>query len=290
MHYVKAKGILSSHNSMNIYRGCQHGCIYCDSRSTCYQMNHNFEDIEVKENALELLEEALKRKRKKCMIGTGSMSDPYMPLEKELKYTRQALELIEKYGFGATLITKSELILRDLDLLKRINQKTKCVVQMTLTTYDTKLSKIIEPNVCETQRRIEVLNILKEAGIPTVVWLCPILPFINDTEENLMPILEACAKANVKGIIHFNMGLTLREGDREYYYQKLDEYFPGLKQRYMIKYGNDYELLSPYSRQLKKILETFCQKHHILYDEKEIFTYMNTFEEKQKTEQISLFD
>ena len=181
MHFTEAKSILSAQNGMNIYRGCTHGCIYCDARSTCYQMDHVFEDIEVKINAPELLEQALRKKRKKCMIGTGAMSDPYLHLEKELQLTRRCLELIDEYGFGLAIQTKSDMILRDLDLLKRINQKTKCVVQMTLTTYDEKLCRILEPHVCTTARRIEVLNILKEEGIPTIVWMTPILPFINDT-------------------------------------------------------------------------------------------------------------
>ena len=177
MHYVTAKGILSAKNGMNLYRGCQHGCIYCDSRSDCYHMEHDFEDIEVKENALVLLENALRRKRKPCMIGTGSMSDPYMPLEEELQYTRKALELIFRYGFGATLITKSDRVLQDLDLLKVIHDKTKCVVQMTLTTYYEELCRKLEPGVCTTKARFEALKALQDAGIPTVVWLCPILPF-----------------------------------------------------------------------------------------------------------------
>lgn len=121
MHFVKAKGILSAKNGMNFYRGCTHGCIYCDSRSTCYQMEHDFEDIEVKENAIMLLEQSLQKKRKKCIIGTGAMTDPYVPIEKDLRYVRQALELASRYGFGFTLITKSDLVLRDLDLLKKIN-------------------------------------------------------------------------------------------------------------------------------------------------------------------------
>lgn len=183
MHEIQAKSILSAKNGMNLYRGCTHGCIYCDARSTCYQMDHAFEDIAVKKNAPELLEQALRRKRNKCMIGTGAMSDPYLHAEKELSLTRRCLELIEEYGFGLAIQTKSDLILRDLDLLKRINQKTKCVVQMTLTTCDESLCQILEPNVCTTRRRAEVLNILKEEGIPTVCWLTPILPFINDTEE-----------------------------------------------------------------------------------------------------------
>lgn len=184
MHFVKVKGILSSKNGMNLYRGCQHGCIYCDSRSACYKMDHDFTDIEVKENSLQLLEEALLKKRQKCMIGTGSMCDPYMPIEKDLCYTRQALELIEKYKYGVTLITKSDLLLRDLDLLKKINENSKCVIQMTLTSADDCIAKKIEPCVCCTSRRFEVLKILHEHHIPTIVWISPILPFINDTKEN----------------------------------------------------------------------------------------------------------
>lgn len=233
MHYVTAKSILSASNGMNLYRGCTHGCIYCDSRSRCYHMNHAFEDIEVKENALELLEDSLKRKRKKCMIGTGAMTDPYIPVEKEIQYVRKSLLLAEKYGFGFTLITKSAQVLRDLDILKRINEKTKCVVQMTLTTYDETLCRKLEPNVSTTRERFEALKILQKEGIPTVVWLCPILPFINDTEENLLGILNYCAEAKVYGIINFGMGMTLREGNREYFYRQLDRGFPGLKEKYI---------------------------------------------------------
>lgn len=227
MHFVKAKGILSARNGMNIYRGCTHGCIYCDSRSTCYQMQHDFEDIEVKQNAPELLEAALRRKRKKCMIGTGSMCDPYMHCEEKLGLTRRCLEIIDQYGFGATLITKSNRLLRDLDLLKSINTKTKCVVQMTLTTYDEALCKILEPKVCTTRERYETLKILRDNGIPTIVWLTPVLPFINDTETNLRGILDYCFDAGVKGIICFGFGTTLRDGDREYFYAALDRHFPG---------------------------------------------------------------
>ena len=173
MNFVKAKSILSSSNGMNIYRGCTNGCIYCDSRSSCYHTPVPFENIEVKENALELLEIALKSKRNKCMIGTGSMCDPYMPLEKSLCYMQKSLELIEKYGFGVTVITKSDLILRDLDTIERINKKTKAVVQITLTTYDDELCKIIEPNVCVTSKRVEVLKECYKRNIPTVVWFSP---------------------------------------------------------------------------------------------------------------------
>ena len=288
MHYVQAKGILSSTNGMNLYRGCQHGCIYCDSRSLCYNMSHAFEDIEVKENGPALLEKALKGKRKRCMIGTGSMSDPYMPLEAELGYTRRALELACRYGFGFTLITKSARVLRDIDLLKKINDSTKCVVQMTLTTYDEALCRKLEPNVSTTAERFQALEALRDAGIPTVVWLCPILPWLNDTEENLRGILDYCIRAGVKGIINFGMGLTLREGNREYFYRQLDRHFPGLKERYSKVYGNAYELESPNSPKLTRLFHRICEKNGIMHNNEEIFTYLNRFEDKQ--EQFSLFD
>jgi len=289
MHFVKAKGILSSQNGMNIYRGCQHGCIYCDSRSSCYRMDHAFEDIEVKENAPELLEDALRRKRKRCMIGTGAMSDPYIPLELDLEYTRKALLIIERYGCGVTLQTKSDRVLRDLDILKRINEKTKAVVQMTLTTADDTISKIIEPNVCTSRERFEALKILRDNGIPTVVWLCPILPYINDTRENIEAILQMCVEARVRGVINFGMGLTLREGDREYFYRKLDSSFPGLKERYIRKYGNSYEIPSPHSDELLRLFHHTCEKNGIMHNNDEIFAYLHRFEEKTPFEQLSLW-
>lgn len=287
MHYVTAKGILSAHNGMNIYRGCQHGCIYCDARSRCYQMNHAFEDIEVKENAIELLEAALRSKRKPCMIGTGAMSDPYIPLESQLRFTRRSLELIDKYGFGVAIQTKSDRILGDLDLLKRINNRTKAVVQMTLTTYDENLCRLIEPGVCTTAQRVAALKQFQDAGIPTVVWLCPILPFLNDTEENIRGILDYCIDAGVKGIINFGMGVTLRDGDREYFYAQLDRQFPGLKEQYIHTYGNAYEVPSPRNRQLLKIFHNICEAHGIWHENDKIFRYMGQFEEK--TDQLSFF-
>lgn len=290
MHFVKVKGILSSKNGMNLFRGCTHGCIYCDSRSKCYQMNHSFEDIEVKENSIELLEDRLKRKRKKCMIGMGSMTDPYINEELKLNYTRQAIEIINKYGFGLTLITKSSNIIRDLDLLKEINSKIKCVVQMTLTTYDERLCRIIEPNVSTTKERVETLIKLREAGIPTVVWMTPILPYINDTKENVIGILNYCKEAKVKGILCFGMGLTLREGNREYFYSKLDKYFPYLKDRYIREFGNSYVINSKNNYRLMKIFRDFCENEKIMHDYNKIFSYLNTFEEKETTKQLSIFD
>ncbi|MST61600.1 radical SAM protein [Peptostreptococcus anaerobius] len=290
MHFTKVKGILSSKNGMNLFRGCTHGCIYCDSRSKCYQMNHRFEDIEVKENGIILLEESLKRKRKKCMIGLGSMTDPYIREELQLNYTRKALELINRYGFGVTLITKSANVLRDLDLLKEINSKTKCVIQMTLTTYDEELCKKIEPNVSTTKERVEVLKILRDEGIPTVVWLTPILPFINDTKENILGILNYCKEANVFGIICFGMGLTLRDGNREYFYYQLDKQFPNLKERYIREYGNSYVANSKNNKTLTALFHEFCEQHNIVHDNEAIFNYLKLFEEKNCSKQISFFD
>ncbi|MBR6185003.1 MAG: radical SAM protein [Clostridia bacterium] len=290
MHFVNAKGILTGSKGfygMNIYRGCTHGCIYCDSRSRCYQFTHAFEDVEVKRNAPELLEKALSSKRQPCMIGTGSMSDPYIHCEEQLRLTRQCLQTILRHGFGAAIQTKSDRILQDIDLLDEINRRTKCVVQITLTTWDDTLCGIIEPNVCNTKRRIEVLEILRQRNIPTIVWLCPILPFINDTEENVRPLLDACAQARVKGIICFGMGLTLRDGDREYYYAALDRHFPGLKERYVHLYGNAYELPSPNSRKLTALFRSACEKHGMLYRPDDCFAYLQAFPEKY--EQTSLF-
>lgn len=290
MHFVDAKGILSAKNGMNIYRGCTHGCIYCDSRSDCYQMNHAFEDIEVKQNCVELLEKALRSKRKKCMIGTGSMSDPYMHCEEKLELMKQCLEVIERYGYGATVITKSNRILRDLPLFRKINQKAKAVVQTTLTTYDEDLCRILEPNVCTTKKRIEMLMTMKEEGIPTVVWMSPVLPYINDTKENLEGLLDYCIQAGVKGIICFGMGMTLRNGNREYFYKKLDEHFPGLKQKYQKTYGYAYEVGSPNGRALYRYFQDTCRANNILCTPEEVFSYINEFPYDKGYEQLSLFE
>ena len=289
MHYTKVKTILSPKNGMNLYRGCSHGCIYCDSRSSIYRMNHEFEDIEVKENALELLKKSLKNKRHKVMIGTGSMADPYMPIEKRIEYTRNALKLIYKYGHGFTCITKSDLVLRDLDLIKKINENTKAIIQMTLTTADEDLCKILEPNVCTTKRRVEVLNTLHENNIPTVVWLCPILPFINDTEDNINKILDYCIDSNVKGIIGFGIGMTLREGNREYFYKKLDEHFPGLKDKYITHFKNNYHVPSPNNAKLMRIFNKRTAEAGIMNNPNEIFDYLQEFPNKNMTKQSTLF-
>jgi len=288
MHYADYKTILSPQNGMNLYRGCTHGCIYCDSRSVCYQMKHDFEDIEVKRDAARILEDQLRRRRAPCMIGTGAMCDPYIHLEDELQVTRRCLEVIETYGFGLAIQTKSARILRDLDLLKAIHAKAKCVVQMTLTTHDEALCKIVEPHVSGTAQRVEVLQAMRAAGIPTVVWMSPILPLINDTEENLRGLMHSCIDAGVVGIINFGFGLTLREGDREYYYRQLDEHFPGVKERYMRRYGLDYACMSPEHPRLMALFHDLCRKNGILHDPDEVFAYLREFEPGRR--QASLFD
>ena len=290
MHFVKAKGILSAKNGMNIYRGCTHGCIYCDSRSDCYNMTHDFEDIEAKINAPELLESILKRKKVKCMVGTGAMCDPYMSCEKELELMKKCLEIIEREGFGACIQTKSDLILRDIDILEKINKRSKCVVQMTLTTYDDELCAVLEPNVCTTKTRYGVLKELQKREIPTIVWISPLLPFINDTEENLRGLLEYCFDAGVKGIMCFGIGVTLRNGSREHFYSQLDSIFPGLKKRYARKYGYSYECLSDNNGKLMRIFHEECEKRGIMHTPDEIFSYLDKYESKEESiQQISMF-
>ncbi|MCL2495097.1 MAG: radical SAM protein [Oscillospiraceae bacterium] len=288
MHYADYKTILSPQGGMNLYRGCTHGCIYCDSRSACYQMKHGFEDIEVKRDAVKILEAQLKKKRRPCMIGTGAMCDPYIHLEEELRLTRQCLEVIERCGFGVTILTKSARIMRDLDILKAINAKTKCVVQMTLTTFDEELCRIIEPHVSTTRERFAVLETMRDEGIPTVVWLSPTLPFINDSEENLHGLLDYCVRAKVRGILCFGFGTTMREGDREFFYAKLDEHFPGMKQRYIRAFGNSYECTSPNHARLTEIFRDTCRAQGILYRPEDVFGYLGKFEAAQR--QLSLWE
>jgi len=250
-------------------------------------MDHDFEDVEVKRNAVAILESQLKKKRKSCMIGTGAMCDPYMHLEDKMQITRQCLALIQKYGFGLAIQTKSARIMRDIDILKAINADSKCVVQITMTTYDEDLCRKIEPNVSTTLERFKVLDAMKEAGIPTIVWFSPILPFINDTEENLRGLLDYCVKAGVRGILCFGFGVTLRNGNREYFYAKLDYLFPGMKQQYIRQFGNAYSCTSSNNNQLMNVFRAECKKQGILYKTNDVFAYLRTFESKE--EQKPLF-
>ena len=278
MHYADYKTILSPENGMNLFRGCTHGCIYCDSRSDCYRINHDFEDVEIKRGAARILETQLRGRRKPGMVGTGAMCDPYMPMEETLAVTRQCLQLIEKYGFGLAIQTKSARVLRDLDILKAIHAKARCVVQMTLTTFDEDVCRKVEPNVSTTAERFRALETLRDAGIPTVVWLSPILPFIGDTEENLRGLLDYCVRADVKAVLSFGFGMTLRSGNREYFYQKLDGLFPGMKEKYIRRFGGDYSCRSPNEAALRRILTEECAKRGILCGTNEVFEYLRKFE------------
>lgn len=274
MHLIEAKEILSAQNGMNLYRGCTHGCIYCDSRSRCYGFDHAFEDVAVKSNAPELLTAALRRKRKPCMIGTGAMSDPYIPLERELRLTRRCLEIIAEHGFGLAIQTKSDRILDDLPLLKVIHERARCVVQMTLTTYDDALCGLVEPHVCATSARLGALQTLRENGIPTLVWLSPLLPFINDTRENIDAILRGCADAGVSAILCFGMGVTLREGNREYFYAQLDRSFPGVRKQYEQRFGYAYSCNSPNNDALMRYAADFCAAHNMRFGAESLFTWL----------------
>ena len=286
-HYADYKTILSPKNGMNLYRGCTHGCIYCDSRSHCYQINHDFENIEVKRDAPNILEEQLKKKKRECLISTGSMCDHYIHLEEKLELTKKCLLVIEKYGFGLSILTKSARILRDLDILRAIGKNAKCIVQMTLTTYDERLCRVVEPNVSTSFERFRVLEAMRDAGIPTLVWICPVLPFINDTEENLRGLMDYCVKAKVHGLSSFCFGTTMREGSRDYFYKCLDLHFPGVKQKYIEKFGNSYACYSDGGLELRAITKDICRRHGIVYKPEELAA-LYSFEPKAR--QISMFD
>ena len=290
MHYKEVKAILSPQNGMNLYRGCTHGCIYCDSRSKCYRMNHDFEDIEVKLKADELLEHTLRRKRTKGRIMAGALTDPYVPIEEELQITRRCLNQIERFDFGLAIQTKSNLIMRDIDILDKINRKTKCVVGITMTTYDEELCKKLEPNVCTTKERFSVLLALKERGIPTIVWMNPILPFINDDMDNVKGIMKYCIDAGVYGIMNDGMSLTLRPGSREHYYEQLDRLFPGMKERYIETYGEAYELASPNKDELMSYFRKTCDENNIVHDREELLRFMREYKNKTLGTQMTIYD
>jgi DNA repair photolyase len=286
---IKAKTLLSSKKeglddyfgiryTMNLYRGCQFGCIYCDSRSTCYGIE-NFSDVLVKENALELLEKELRSKRRKGTIGTGSMNDPYMPIEKKRELTRGALKLIKKYRFPLHVITKGDLVVRDIGLLKEIS-KVYAAVSFTITASDDKLAKQIEPHAPSSTKRFDAIKKLSDEGIYTGIVLTPILPFITDTEENIEEIVLKAKEAGA-GYILCWFGMTMREGQREYFYSELDKRFPGLKGKYIRRYRNNYSCAVPSHDELYRMFNDLCRIEKIQ-------TRMKFYKEC-KSEQISLF-
>ena len=295
MEFVKAKTILIKVKdgsewygvdyNMNLYRGCSHGCIYCDSRSDCYHIE-NFDIVKGKENMLHILENELSKKRIKGVVGIGAMSDTYNPMEIKYQQTRGALQLISKYGFGVSIDTKSDLILRDIDLLKEIKSKNNVIIKFTITTPDDKLSKIIEPNVCVSSKRLEAIKILNDNGIFTGIMMNPVLPFITDKEEDIKKLVELASRSGAK-FIHTYMGMTLRENQRAYYFDKLDEKFSCVKEKYINKYGDKYNCLVPNYKQLYKVFTDECDRYGILYKMNDIIrTYKK---DSTNDEQISLF-
>lgn len=251
--------------NMNLYKGCCHGCVYCDSRSKCYQVT-DFDIVKGKQNAIQILETELYKKRKKGTIGIGAMSDTYNPFEKELGITRKALELIMHYGYGVGIDTKSTLILRDIDILKQIAKQYPSIFKITITCAEDSLSKLIEPFAPVSSKRFETVKALREAGLFTGILLMPILPFINDTEENILSIVHKAHDAHANFIfVYGGFSLTLRDNQRDYYYHWLDQQYPGLRFTYEEHYHKCYSCNSPHSRRLSKLFQKECQKYGILY-------------------------
>ena len=253
-------GWFGTHYLFNIYRGCEHHCIYCDSRSLCYRI-YNFDELIVKKNAPELLKKELKQKRKKGTIGTGAMSDPYTKSEKNYLLTRKCLEVISDYNYPIHITTKSNLILRDLDILQEIN-KTYASTAITITTSDDHLAKIIEPFAPSSTERFKALEILSTLGICTSITMMPILPFLEDTEKSILDIVNKADYYGVKHIVPW-IGMSLRDRQRDYYYKALDKNFPGLRARYEKRYGNRYNCNSPNAKKLYSILAEACNKYNI---------------------------
>ena len=295
MKFIKTKTILSKVKygnewygidyNMNLYRGCSHRCIYCDSRSNCYHIE-NFDLVRGKENALYILEKELLKKRDKGIIGIGAMSDTYNPKELEYEQTRGALKLISKYGFGVSIDTKNDLILRDIDLLKEINLKNNVIIKFTITTPNDELSKIIEPNVCVSSKRLQAIKILSDNGIFTGIMMNPVLPFITDKEDDIKKLVRLASESSAK-FIHTYMGMTLRENQRNYYFYKLDQYFIGIKEKYIKYYGDKYNCIVPNYKRLYKVFTDECNKYGILYNMSDIIKAYK--KEIKSNEQITLF-
>ncbi|BCN31275.1 SPL family radical SAM protein [Anaeromicropila herbilytica] len=296
MEYIQAKTIVTKTKSsewfgidynMNIYKGCCHGCIYCDSRSECYRIEH-FDQVRAKKDALLIIRDELRRKIRTGIIGTGSMSDPYNPFEKELQLTRHALELIDAFGFGVAIATKSPLITRDIDILTSIMEHSPVLCKITITSLDDELSKKIEPGVAVSSKRFEAIKELSEHGIYTGILLMPVLPFLEDNEENIRGIIEKADECGAK-FIYPAFGVTLRQNQREWYYDKLRELFPeqNLVSEYTNKYGNYYECHSPKAKKLYLLLEEECKKRGILYKMEDI---KHSYKQKYQMTQLSLFD
>lgn len=294
MKFIDSKTIVSRTKSpnmwfgnkfnMNIYRGCSHGCIYCDSRSDCYQIE-NFDEVTAKKDALRIIEMELRCKRSTGIVGTGAMSDPYNPYERKYKLTRGALELINLYGFGINITTKSDLVIRDMDILKDINKHSPVCISITITASADSLSQKIEPFAPMSSRRFNALSKLSERGIYAGILMMPLLPFISDNEENIVSIIRKGAESGIK-YIYPSLGMTLRSGNREYFYDKLNQIYPGMPEKYRTSFGYSYECLSPCYKNLWEVFVKECNKHNISYRMSDI---IKGAEESSGTKQLSLF-
>ena len=291
IQYIPAKTIIAKTKStawfgadynMNIYRGCSHGCIYCDSRSDCYR-NDAFDTVKPKANALEIIRNELRRKIRSGVIATGSMSDPYNPLERELKLTRHALELINAFRFGIAIATKSPLVERDIDVLQDIAKHSPAIVKMTVTTADDTLCQQLEPNVPPTSERIATLKALSNAGIYCGILMMPILPYINDAEENILSIVQMAKNCGAK-FVYPAFGVTLRDGQREHFYSQIS---PDLRAKYHHRFGNSYKCPSPHARKLWELFQNACDSLGMLYNMKDI---TSNYKMGYGDTQLSFFD
>lgn len=293
MEYIKAQKLISQYTdnnhwfdlnyNMNIYKGCCHGCIYCDSRSECY-MIEDFDRVRAKEKAVESIAKELRGKKKKGVIGTGAMSDPYNPFEKQLELTRGALKEVNRNNFGISIATKSPLITRDIDILKEISTHSPVLIKITITTFEDDLCRKIEPKVAPSSERFNAIKKLSDAGIYTGILLMPILPFINDNEDNIRSIVREAYRVGAKFIYAYGMGLTLRGNQRQYFYEKVNENFKdkAIVKKYIETYGNDYECPSPQYKELWKVFVEECEKYNILYKMKDIIKgYRKGYEQEQ---------
>lgn len=295
MEYVPAKSIVNRTKdsswfgidyNMNIYRGCCHGCIYCDSRSECYHVE-NFDTVRAKQDALRIVRDELRRKVKTGVVGTGAMSDPYNPFEQQLELTRHSLELIDAFGFGAAIATKSDLITRDIDVLQGIRQHSPVLCKVTVTTCDDDLAAKIEPHVTRPSGRFAAVEKLSGAGIYAGLLLMPVLPFLEDNEENLLTIVRRASDCGAR-FIYPALGMTLRLNQRDYYLDKLDQLFPGqeLRQKYERRYGTSYECRVPRLKTLWKVFTAECDRLGILYNMRDI---VSSYKLGYANSQLSLF-
>ena len=288
MEFIPAKNIISGYvedgwfganYNMNIYKGCSHGCIYCDSRSECYQIK-DFSRVRAKADALKTIERNLRSKQKKGVVGTGGMSDPYNPMEKKYELTRGALKLFDRYHFGISSLTKSDLVVRDTDLFLKIARHSPANMMMTITAADDQLAQKIEPYASSTSARFKAIKTFSKAGIHTGVLMMPLLPFIEDTFENILGLIHL-AKENGADFIYPSFSMTLRSGQREYFYRELDRKFPGLSRKYIDRYGGEYGCPSPDYDRLKERFIAECNKLNMTYRYRDIITYKSGFDRRQ---------